>query len=131
MIMKLTFLLILAIFGIIISSYLIYSRKKYNKVLICLTEGCNDVLDSKYSAIFSIKNDILGLIYYLIILAEYFLLTYLMTGLLIYFKIISGVALIFSIYLFYVQARILRKYCIYCVLSAIINLFIFYIIVTL
>jgi len=35
------------------------------------------------------------------------LLTYLMTGLLIYFKIISGVALIFSIYLFYVQVRIL------------------------
>ena len=49
MIMKLTFLLILAIFGIIISSYLIYSRKKYNKVLICPTNECNDVLKSKYS----------------------------------------------------------------------------------
>jgi uncharacterized membrane protein len=129
--MKLTFLLILAISGIIISSYLIYSRKKYNRVLICPTNECNDVLDSKYSDIFSIKNDILGLVYYLIIFGEYFLLTYLMTGLLIYFKIISSTALFFSIYLLYVQVKILGKYCIYCILSAIINMFIFYIIMTL
>ena len=131
MIMKLTFLLILAIFGIIISSYLIYSRKKYNKVLICPTNECNDVLKSKYSNMFPIKNDTLGLIYYLIILGTYFLLTNLMTELLIYLKIISSIALIFSIYLLYVQVKILRKHCIYCILPAIINMFIFYIIITL
>jgi len=130
--LKLILLLILAITGLAIASYLIYSRNKYHSIRGCPSgKGCNAVLNSKYSHIFGIKNDILGALYYLIIILEYFLLTALMTNLVIYFKILTSFALLFSIYLFYIQARVLRQYCFYCVTSAVINLLIFLIIITL
>lgn len=127
---KLIFLFVLAILGLAIAGYLVYSRNKYHSVKVCPTGGgCNAVLNSKYSKTFGMRNDILGIIYYLTIIVEYFLLTALMTNMIIYFKIISSLAFLFSVYLFYIQARVLKQYCFYCITTGIVNLFIFLIII--
>ena len=130
--LKLIFLPILAIIGIAIASYLIYSREKTHGVKVCPTGGgCNAVLNSKYSKTLGMRNDYLGILYYLIIITEYFLIMNLMTNFTIYFKAISSFALLFSIYLFYIQARVIKQYCFYCILTAIVNFFIFLIIIRL
>ncbi len=129
---KLKLLLILGIIGLAIAGYLVYSRNRYHSVKVCPTGGgWNTVLNSKYSKTFGMRNDILGMIYYTIIIIEFFLLTALMTNLIIHFKIITSLALLFSIYLFYIQAAVLKQYCFYCVSAGIVNVFIFGIIITL
>ncbi len=127
---KLTFLIILALLGLAITIYLFMNRIK-RKSVVCTDDSCHIVLDSKYNKMFGINNDILGVLYYVVIIVEYFLLTALMTNLLFYFKAISTIALLSSVYLFYIQARVLKKYCVYCIITAIINLGIFLIIITL
>jgi uncharacterized membrane protein len=128
--LKLTLLLILAIIGAGITIYLIHSRLTKKKVM-CKNNTCQVVLESKYNKILGINNDILGLLYYILILVEFFLLTNLMTNMLFYFKAISTVAFLGSVYLLYLQVVVLKKYCPYCIVSAIINLGIFGIIISL
>lgn len=128
---NLILLTFLAVIGILIASYLIYTRKKFHSVKVCPTGGCDTVLNSKYSKTFGIRNDILGIIYYLTILAEVYISTNLLINLTIYFKIISSLAFLFSLYLLYIQARVLKAYCFYCILTAIVNLGIFIIIIRL
>jgi len=126
-----TLLIILAILGKINTLYLIRKRLA-KKPLVCpIGDDCNKVVESKYSHMFFLKNDTIGLIYYvlLIISAVYFLSV--SGGILLLMKIFSGLALLATIYLFYVQARVLKEYCFYCNLAAVINLFIFLIIMTL
>ena len=128
--LKLTFLLILALLGLAITIYLFINRIK-RKSVVCMDDSCHIVLDSKYNKMFGINNDTLGILYYIVMIIEYFLLTALMTNMLFYFKTISTVALFSSIYLFYIQARVLRAYCVYCIITAIINIGIFLIIISL
>ena len=130
MMFKLNLLLIFAVIGILITIYLMHSRLTKKKVM-CKNNTCQVVLKSKYNKMFGFHNDILGILYYATIIIEYFLLTALMTNMIIYFKAISTMALIGSIYLVYIQARVLKNYCIYCITTAIINLGIFWIIISL
>ncbi len=118
-----TILQIAALFGLFNSLYLI-SHRIVGKRIYCPTgEKCNEVLESKYSRIFKIKNDILGLVFYTLV----FILGFYVS--LRYIKIIifslSLIALIFSSILIYIQAKKLKNYCSYCIISAIINLIIF------
>ncbi|GIU68238.1 MAG: hypothetical protein KatS3mg001_088 [Candidatus Pacearchaeota archaeon] len=125
-------LIVLAFLGIIDSIFLIYKNTK-KEAVVCPVgepEGCSAVLESKYSKIFFVKNEILGLLYYVFV----FLL-----GIFLYFKFssifsfsierilffISLIALIFSSFLFYIQVKKIKKYCFYCIISALISLLIF------
>ena len=118
-------LLIFSIIGIGISYYLITSRIKKKQVICPITHNCNQVLESEWSQIFHIKNDILGACYYILIFAEALYLLYISKNILFYMELISGIALMFSIFLFYVQSRIIKNYCFYCILSSLLNLLIF------
>lgn len=117
-------LTIFAVLGIINTSYLILSRIK-KKPLICPIDGdCNKVVKSKYSHIFYINNDSLGFIYYLLVLVTTIFLFY-SKNILFFMKIISGISLLASIFLFFIQTQVLKKYCFYCNLSNLLNLAIF------
>ncbi len=120
-----TSLIILSILGIIDTVYLISSRIK-KKPLVCMVgDDCNKVVHSKFSKIFYINNDILGLGYYILIIASALYLAYISKNILLSMQIISGISLLTAIFLFFIQSRILKKYCFYCVVSAILNLGIF------
>jgi len=119
-------LIVLALLGIADSGYLIWKRARKEE-LACPIGGhdCNIVVESKWSSMFGVKNDILGLVFYLFLIAGAFLLLKEFQFVRYVIFAASALALLASAYLFYVQSRILKKYCFYCLLSALINLLVF------
>ena len=114
---------IVALFGMLNSLYIGYHRKIGRRLYCPTGENCNEVINSKYSKIFKVKNDVIGLIFYVLVFALgfYIYLEYIKISILF----LSLVALTFSSYLIYVQANKLKNYCSYCIFSAIVNLIIF------
>lgn len=119
-------LIVLAFLGLIDSAYLYWHHLR-KKPLACPIDNhdCNAVVESKWGKLFGFKNEVLGIFYYVFVIVLAFLLFYGTEKLIYFLTIISLGALAFSFYLFYVQAKILRNYCFYCLISALINLLIF------
>lgn len=124
----------LALIGIVISLYILRSKTQ-NKQMVCLPgQNCTAVVNSKYGKTFGIENTYLGLTYYGFIVAigitEFFSPEFVALTLVSLTKIISsGMAVLFSAYLTYAQAFILKDWCHWCISSGIINLSIFLIII--
>jgi len=117
-------LIVLAIFGIYIAGYLIYKRTT-KKPLVCPVGGdCEAVVSSKYGKTFGVKNDLTGILYYIFILVLALHLGFFQGFYPLWAKIITFLAFLFSVYLVYIQARVLKQYCFYCLTSAVINLLI-------
>ena len=126
-------LLILGLIGLSISTYVI-KKKSSKQPLVChIGKNCEKVIYGKYGKTFGIENTIGGLFYYGLIT---------LTGILMFFIpklfeipliyqaeiIISGIAVLFSIYLTYIQGAVLKQWCDYCITSAIVSLLIFLVI---
>lgn len=124
-------LIIFEILGIFDSGYLILKRISKKPLTCLINNNCEKVLTSKWNKLFFIRNDLLGLIYYtlMIIFGLYFI--FVSDSFLVLAKIISGLALLTSIFLIFIQFKILKQYCFYCLISSLINLFIFLIILIL
>ena len=124
-------LIVLGILGFIDTGYLVWKqRDSEKKPLVCpIGEDCNVVVESKWNKIFFVRNDVLGMLFYILIIG---------TGIFLFFNaeilegifktilmIVSGVAVLFSVILVYIQIKKIRSYCIYCLASALITLLIF------
>ncbi|MDP6642136.1 MAG: vitamin K epoxide reductase family protein [Candidatus Nanoarchaeia archaeon] len=120
-------LIVLALLGIIDSGYLTYKHFKREKKLVCpIGDNCSDVVESDYGKTFGIKNEILGLIFYLSAFVIGIYLLY--DGSLLIKNILligSGLGVLFSGFLTYIQAKILKNYCFYCLISAALTVLIF------
>jgi len=108
--------------GISETAYLIRKRKANERPVCIVGEKCHEVLESKYNSLFfGIPNDILGLLFYITVA----ILTALIVigvdelrvlALLVKLIILGGVAI--SLMLFYIQWKILKAWCFWCVVSA-------------
>lgn len=112
----------LAILGILESLYLNYECRR-NRAPVCLIgDECHIVWESPYSKTFGVSNEILGLVYYTVIAAiEASLLLGDTSYQMIfgeYFFLIAGSFM--SCYFFYVQGRLIKAWCFWCTLSAVI-----------
>ena len=121
-----TTLIVLSLLGLIDSGYLALSRKRRKELACPIGHECNEVIESKWSRIFYIKNDTLGIIYYLIVLAFgiYFIFNTETNAINILFYI-SLVGVLFSAFLVFIQAKVIKNYCFYCLISAMLTLLIF------
>ncbi len=90
-------LIVLAILGIFDSGYLIKKRVKKQPLSCPINGKCEKVVESKWNKIFFIKNDILGLFYYVLILFLSLYLFFVSEKLLFLTKLISGASLLFSL----------------------------------
>ncbi len=128
--MQETLITIFCSIGIAITLYINIAHL-LNKKVICPvnSESCNIVLDSKYSRTLGIKNEFIGLLYYIGILV----VIYSNPGqnLLLATKLISILASAYSIILIGIQTRILNNYCSWCITTAVINVFLSALIITL
>lgn len=114
----------MAAIGISETVYLIRSRKANEKPICPIGGGCSTVLESKYNTIFGVHNDILGLLFYIgatvltsLIVVEVgqgefhelidTILTVMIFG-------AAGMSLIFT----YLQARVIKAWCFWCLMSA-------------
>ncbi|MEK6835144.1 MAG: vitamin K epoxide reductase family protein [Nanoarchaeota archaeon] len=121
------FIIIAAVLGII-DAYYIYYKKKRNEKLACyIGNDCNKVLKSKYSTMFGIPNEVIGILYYIFIILASIFLNYYNTSL--YAHIIFGIisfSMFASLVLLYIQIFVIKEYCDYCLYSFVINLIIFF-----
>lgn len=118
-----------AIGGFSVSAY-IYQTVQRKKTLTCpIGHTCDSVVHSKYGETFGFKNTLLGMLYYGGIALIYVLeiieeiqfiphKQYLLLG-------ITTGAFFFSLYLIYIQAFVLKEWCSWCVLSALLTTGIF------
>ena len=115
-------LFILSAIGISETVYLIRKRKNQERPVCFLGEDCQKVLESKHNKILGIHNDILGLLFYIAIsFITVFLLIEMGSQILwiILAKIMILGGLIMSFYLVYLQWRIIKAWCFWCLISTI------------
>lgn len=122
-------LIILAVAGIVNTSYLTYKyvMKQPTKCIVFPNKWCDAVMTSKQSKTFGIPNSLLGLIFYAMILV---LSALFIKGLAPFWPIavIITIGFGFSVYFTVVQSYILHAFCAWCVISAIDSLIMFMIV---
>lgn len=123
------FITLAAVGGFGVALY-IYYTKSHQKQLVCpVGSDCNVVINSRYAKFLGVSLEYWGIFYYAVIVAAYIVLMlapYLiseifLTGLII----LTAAAFFFSLYLLFVQAFLLRQWCIWCLLSAMLSIMIF------
>lgn len=111
----------LSVIGISETVYLIRKRIALEKPFCPIGGGCVTVLTHKYSKLFIVPNDVLGLLSYI---AISFAAAFLVIGIQPIFlwnfviKILVAIASITSIFLTYLQWRVIRVWCFWCLISA-------------
>lgn len=124
----------LGVLGFLISLFIFYKKQTKQKLVCIIGEDCDKVVRSKYSTIFGIDNAILGMLYFLFIIAvgageiifpSVFALDLIILGK----KIATGLAALFSAFLLGVQLIILKEWCEYCIATSIISIIIFLLVV--
>lgn len=123
-------MVLLAIFGLGISFY-IYNKKGKGAHLVCpIGSSCNFVIYSSYSKTFGLRNEIGGMIYYFFTALIYFyvLLEIPVTPVILALYLFSSLcAFMFSLYLTFIQGFVLKRWCAWCVSSAILSTIIFFV----
>ena len=118
----------LSVGGIIDTSYLLYQHYKKKPLMCPMDHNCSVVTESKWSRIFFVRNEILGLSFYLIILISLiFSIVFpnLSSKIYLFLFIFSIIGIAFSIFLVYLQVYKIRDYCFYCLISAFLTFLIF------
>ena len=111
----------MSVFGIAETAYLIRQRKVKERPVCIFNEECHKVLESKYNKILGVNNDVLGLIFYILI-SFLTILLLAKTGpqalLIVLSKIFIFAGALFSIALIFIQWRLIKAWCFWCLLSA-------------
>ncbi|MBI3033050.1 vitamin K epoxide reductase family protein [Candidatus Woesearchaeota archaeon] len=107
----------LCIIGIVDSLYTAFQQQFSQLFAYCFTKtfkrvGCNEILHSKYARLFIVPNSWLGIITYVLLTIIYAKTNYFLLG-----ALIATISLIVSYYLLYIQEFILKKFCIFCLIS--------------
>lgn len=130
--MLLSALVITILAGIANAWYLYWQWRRYKltaRPMVCPLDGkCEEVVGTLYGTAFGVKNEILGLLYYfslLGLLGIYLLNAPLASTARLLILLSSGFSILFSTYLLFIQLFLLRKYCSWCLLAALINYLIF------
>lgn len=115
---------ILSLVGIMVSGYLLYTYVA-NTPIVCANTGCETVRESPYSYFLGVPLPAFGLIFFISILILSFLRTTLdkidhshLASRLIFVASLVGVVI--SAYLTYLEAFVIRAYCTWCIVSAIV-----------
>lgn len=112
----------LAAIGISETVYLIRKRIALQKPVCIIGEDCQKVLESKYNKIFGIRNDVLGLLFYIVIS---FITAFLVIGVEpvawwdFLAKILIAGGAVMSLALTYIQWKLIKAWCFWCIMSAI------------
>jgi len=114
---------ILSTLGISETVYLIKKRLRSEKPVCLIGEDCAKVLTSPHSKMFIVSNDILGLLFYI---ACSLAASFLVIGVAplplwdIIIKILVFLGSLLSIFLVYLQLKVIKAWCFWCLMSAII-----------
>jgi uncharacterized membrane protein len=119
-------ILLLAFFGLADSVYLAQHVESGTPLICTVVSGCNKVASSEYSRVFGIPLAELGVIFYAVLFIAAALECALYNRALR--RVLQGLAIfgfLFSLYSTILQIFVIKAYCIYCLMSALITVFIF------
>jgi uncharacterized membrane protein len=111
----------LSAIGMSETAYLIRKWIAAEQPLCPFGEQCTVVLTSKYNKLFIIPNDVLGLLFYTFICLVAALLVIGVGPLLFWkriFQLAVAVGMLLSLYFTYLQWRVIRAWCFWCLMSA-------------
>lgn len=114
----------LAAVGVAETVYLIRKRRAEEQPVCIIGDDCHIVLSSKYNRIFGIHNDVAGLAFYLasLVFTAGFLLQLVDTGILTnLFGLMLAGASVFSLILVFIQWKLVKAWCFWCLMSSITN----------
>lgn len=117
----LALLFTLSAIGISETAYLIRTRLAAEKPICPIGENCALVLTSRWSKIFIIPNDVLGLLFYL---SASVIAGFLVIGVApivlwsFLFKLTVAIGALLSLFFTYLQWRVIRAWCFWCLMSA-------------
>lgn len=121
--------IIFGLAGLTVAGY-VYIKKKTAQPMVCPLNGeCEMVTTSRYSKFFGLPVELMGIFYYGLIILVYVLhnlIPWLLSDTIIF--LLTGVtigAFVFSLYLIFIQAFVLKKWCTWCLFSAGFSTFIF------
>lgn len=127
---NLIFIVLLSLAGTFLTLYIYRTKKNEAKTLVCpIGRSCEEVTHSAYSRIAGISVEVLGVFYYSAMAILYLLFVsvpesrvpLLATG----GAVASAAAFLFTLYLIYIQAFVLKHWCSLCVIAAVISTAIF------
>ena len=123
-----TTFIVLSVAGVVDAGYLFYTHRK-KKPLVCpLDHPCDVVTESKWSHMVGVRNETLGLLYYVLLFVG-ILVTFAVPAYasllfkLLFFGTMGG--FLFSLFLIYLQIAVIKNYCLYCMISAALSLLLF------
>ena len=108
--------------GFLLAFYIRHKKQSHEKMICPLDSDCDAVIYSQYSKFFGIPVEILGIFYYSLVALSYavFLVLPELASPLVVFGVLAATttALLFSLYLTFIQAFSLRQWCTWCLMSA-------------
>lgn len=122
--------LALAVGGIVTSGYLVWQHyHRQRQPLLCpLNNDCSKVTESRWSHLFYVRNEVLGLLFYVGMILAALLLIFnvpLPINLSWWMRLASGGGTLFSLVLVYLQIKVIKDYCFYCLISAVLTILLF------
>ncbi len=122
--------LALSVGGIITSGYLLWKHyQKQKQPLVCpLNHDCSAVTESQWSHILYVRNEVWGLLFYVGMLLAGLGIAFLSDYaefLRLALRISTTLGVLFSLFLVFIQVKVIKDYCFYCLISAVINLLMF------
>lgn len=127
-----TIFIVLAAAGVLDAGYLVWKHYFSKKPLVCPigedSHKCSTVTESRWSKIFFVRNDDLGLLYYLVLLVLGILMITmpdLNSTLYLFVFVMTLGGFLFSIFLVFVMQYLIKEFCFFCLISAIISTLLF------
>ncbi|MDP3770098.1 MAG: vitamin K epoxide reductase family protein [bacterium] len=124
---------IAAVSGFFISFYVWHKKAKKEKLVCIIGKNCNAVVYSQYAHTFGFPNEVMGMCYYgMVAVSRILMLLHVIPAAYeidMAFTIITASAAVFSLYLIFIQAFVLKEWCEWCVVSGILSITIFLLVV--
>ncbi|MBI2669503.1 vitamin K epoxide reductase family protein [Candidatus Woesearchaeota archaeon] len=124
--------IVLSTMGLLNAGYLTWEHHhgKKNQPMVCpLNHDCSVVTESRWSHLFGVRNEILGMLFFIGMIAamvgSFFMPSVFGVGTFAWIFIGAGAGLLFSAALVLIQAAAIKDYCFYCLISAFITLLLF------
>lgn len=111
----------LSALGISETVYLIKKRALLQKPVCPIGEDCLKVLESKYNKIFIVPNEAVGLLFYIVcsLIAAFLVIEVQPLPLWnIIIKVLVASGSLFSVFLTYLQFKVIKAWCFWCLMSA-------------
>lgn len=111
----------MAAIGIAETAYLVRTRKASEKPVCLMMNGCSVVLESRYNSVFGVHNDLLGFLFYLGMAAVTALIVIGAGPVALWTlaaKAMVAGSVLMSAALMFIQWRVLKAWCFWCLMSA-------------